>query len=397
MSVIPADSTGTYPALTGYTPMLLGRRIGIAVVDVVIIYAVYFVSVFVMIQAGTDVGAFLGMGLMLALVVVELWALFAKSARLSGVFMHAVYVDVQTGFPAPGKVILKALLQSLLSFVSCGIAPLIIVLASVQPPLQRNWFDRTVGLMLVDARTGRQPAGPAPVQSAPLMGAPAIVRPPEPLVAGPFPGTEAAAPDSGYAQLIEPDRSYDLPVEPDYEYDQTSTPLTLFRDQKGWYGQSPVPPVPTVPPVPPVPPAPSVAPDYLHPAVIQGVPGVESVDHTRQASFAAYRPSVLAQLDDGTPLSLTPPTVLGRNPVAPVTHPSAHVISVNDPSMETSKTHLMVGEDNSLPWVVDLHSANGVYVTDVGSPEPVRLAPGERRNLSRGATIGFGSRRIRIS
>mgnify|MGYP001170994038 CR=1 FL=1 len=367
MSVIPADSTGTYPALTGYTPMLLGRRIGIAVVDVVIVYAVYFLSVFVMIQTGTDVGAFLGMGLMLALVVVELWALFAKSARLSGVFMNALYVDVQTGLPAPGKIILKALLQSLISFVSCGIAPLIIVLASVQPPLQRNWFDRTVGLMLVDARTGRQPGGPVQVQPAPAYTPqPAYGLPPEPVFTPPPPVPEPPMPDPvfRYAQPLDAGVPFALPAEPDYHYDQPPTSGL----------------------------------DYPSPAVIQGVPGVDpSVDHTRPASFSVHRQPVVAQLDDGTPLSLDPPTVLGRNPQAPASYPAALILPVADPSMETSKTHLIVGAENSGAWVIDLHSANGVYISAPGISDPERLIPGERRVLTSGATIRFGSRRIQLS
>ena len=44
MTAIPADSTGAYPALTGYTPMLLGRRIGIAIVDVVMYFKLRRIS-----------------------------------------------------------------------------------------------------------------------------------------------------------------------------------------------------------------------------------------------------------------------------------------------------------------------------------------------------------------
>ncbi len=377
MTAIPADSTGAYPALTGYTPMLLGRRIGIAIVDVVIIYAVYFFSMFVMLRLGTNAGAYLGMGLMIALVVVELWALFAKSARLSGVFMNAVYVDVQTGLPAPGKIILKALLQSVLSMVSCGIAPFIIVLASVQPPLQRNWFDRTVGLMLVDTRTGRQPGALPQFQAAPALGAPPVsARPPEPVFTPappvftppPPPVPEPSLPDPifRYAQPLDagPGLPDAAPAEPNYFYDQPPTSGL----------------------------------DYPGRAVIQGIPGIDaSADHTRPAPFAVYRQPAAAQLDDGTMLSLAPPTVLGRNPQAPASHPAAVILPVTDPSMETSKTHLIVGSDSSGAWVIDLHSANGVYVSEPGSPEPVRLVPGERRALNPGATIRFGSRRIQLS
>lgn len=377
MTVIPADSTGAYPALTGYTPMQLGRRIGVAIVDVVIIYAVYALSVLIMLGVRNQAGAFLGMGVLVALVVAEFWALFGRSARLSGVFMNAVYVDVQTGRPAPGKIILKGLLQYVLSLLTCGIAPIIIVLASVQPPLQRNWFDRTVGLMLVDARTGRQPAG-----SADAPGYPAMTAPPA------YP-TPAAPPMAAYpTPTAPPVTAYPTPTAPPASM---PAPEPMF-----------IPPPPDLPVaaeplfMPPPATEPWLAePEYLRPAVIQSVPEMDADDYTRPA-FAAYRPSVIAQLDDGTALSLTPPTVLGRNPQAPATHPMASALSVSDPSMETSKTHLIVGEENSRPWVIDLHSANGVYVTEVGSPEPVRLAPGERRMLDSGSTISFGSRRIRI-
>ncbi len=51
-----------------------------------------------------------------------------------------------------------------------------------------------------------------------------------------------------------------------------------------------------------------------------------------------------ATLDDGTVVSLSPPTVLGRNPQPPTTHPNARVVALHDTSMRMSKTHALVGQ-----------------------------------------------------
>jgi len=168
-SHVPADTTGVYPALAGYTPMDTGRRVAVALADVGILllgYALAFVLVAVI--GPRNVAATWATGLVyVALLIGQLWAMFAKSSRLSGVFMGAQYVDVVTGLPSGGKAFGKWLVTGLISAISLGIAPLIMYFVTIQEPLKRNWFDRTMGLMLVDTRTGRRPGDPLPVAPAP--------------------------------------------------------------------------------------------------------------------------------------------------------------------------------------------------------------------------------------
>ena len=124
---VPADSTGTYPALAGYTPMDTGRRVAVALGDAGIAVAAVFLATMVAAVMPRNAGG--PLIVYIGVIGASLWALFAKSARLAGVPMHATYVDVQTGLPAGGKLLLKQLLTGAISSVSFGIAPLVMYFA----------------------------------------------------------------------------------------------------------------------------------------------------------------------------------------------------------------------------------------------------------------------------
>nr|NLI48898.1 hypothetical protein [Propionibacterium sp.] len=173
----PADSTGVYPALAGYTPMATGRRVAVAAADGAIGATAYVLLMVAALAAGRNATLAGALSLLIAVAYAgaAFWALFARSSRLAGLLLGAQYVDVQTGLPSGGKVFVKFLLASLIGAVTFGIAPLIMVFATVQEPLKRNWFDRTVGLMLVDLRTGRRPGDPLP--SLPAAAPPPAVAP----------------------------------------------------------------------------------------------------------------------------------------------------------------------------------------------------------------------------
>ncbi len=396
----PADATGVYPALAGYTPMETGRRVAVALADGAITLVAYVLMTLAVLVAGRNSGAASALTLVvsLAYLAASLWAWFGRSARLAGVVLGAQYVDVQTGLPSGGKLFGKFLLAGLLGGLTFGIAPLIMYFATVQEPLKRNWFDRTVGLMLVDLRTGRRPGDPlpaplaaaqppavAPVQfpGADGVGVPAWTPTPRPAFdAGPpapsatpvpVPAPPAAPPPWAPASAAP---SPWAPVQPVVEPDGliTATPLS-----------GALPAAQAEPPA-------SVAPA---PVVVRPMRSVdaEEADRTRLADdLDAGGPGLY--LDGNTALSLTPPSVLGRNPVAPGSHPDAVPHCVDDPL--ASKTHLLVGRDDLGAWVIDLHSTNGVAVSREPGAPPQRIQAGRKVHLAAGAAVTFAGHGIAV-
>lgn len=418
---VPADSTGVYPALTGYTPMDTGRRIAVVVADVAIALVVVGIAMGITLALQKSVGPLVGLAIELVLLAAMLWALFARASRLAGVFLRATYVDVHTGRPAGGKLFVKQLLTSVIGGVSLGIAPLVVWFASVQEPLKRNWFDRTTGLMLVDWRTGRRPGDPVPQ---------AVSEPPRESPSGVSSVQFPAAPE-GWEPGPAAQPSWGLPAQaaasgpgeqpswqPGPSQDAASAP---------WSPPASTPPAPQAIPDPfdwpAVTPAahPGVNPIVAADGLITSTPGSVARPTVPVAAAAEPRPQVVVRemrsvdaaaehtmlagdadlealaggggvfLDDTTPLRLDPPTVIGRNPQAPGSHPDAVPHPVTDP--RASKTHLLVGRDDKGPWVIDLHSTNGVALLPPGG-EAVRIAAGRKVHLVPGAVALFGEHRI---
>lgn len=395
---VPADSTGTYPNLVGYTPMETGRRIVVALADSAIglVLAVpYVVSTMSALSSTSSSSAprsnpasIVFLVLYLGWAVAQLWAVFAKSSRLSGVFLGATYVDVSTGRPSGGKAFGKWLLTGLISGISFGIAPLIMYFATIQEPLKRNWFDRALGLMLVDTRSGR-PIG------APLPAAPTYTPPPA-VAAVQFPmsvGETPARPYSPPAPWVPPAASTGSQPAPLPSPATPQPPAVVPIVEAGGLITS----TPRSAGVPTS--APAEAPVSFAPQVVvremRSVDAAEA-DRTTLATDALFAPIAAPgahlRLDDGSLVALTPPTVLGRNPVAPGSHPDAVPLVVSDGL--TSKTHLLVGRDDAGPWVIDLHSTNGVSVSKVPGTAPVRIEAGRKVHLPAGAVLAFGGRTL---
>lgn len=396
---VPADETGVYPALAGYTPMETGRRVVVALADGGIMLAAYvLVAILAVLNENL---AILGTLVMLAAAAAQLWAIVMKSSRLAGLFLKATYVDVHTGQRAGGKVFVKFLIQGAVAGFTFGIGALIIVLVSVKEPLKRNWFDRVSGVMLVDERTGRPVSAPVTAANPYPASPPAPVAPAQ---AGPL-HTPAVSPVAPVAPVSPP-----APVPP--------SPSAFAPVQPP---VAPAPPAYT-PPAPPsapltqvgiitsVPGAPPAAPDPA-PASVYAPPAwgspAESVvverqrsgsapdaeEHTVLAPDSALMGSPTAWLD-GVRLALTPATVIGRDPVAPGSHPDAVPYAVRD--LQVSKTHLLLGQDDEGPYVIDLHSTNGVAVAKQPDAPKGRIEAGRRIRLASGATVHLGQSVVEI-
>lgn len=91
---------------------------------------------------------------------------------------------------------------------------------------------------------------------------------------------------------------------------------------------------------------------------------------------------------DGRRVDLDAVVVVGRAPIAPDTSPGARSISLA--SRTVSKTHALIGHDETGVWLVDLHSSNGSEaLADSGASQ--RAVPGERLVIPDGSHIRLGT------
>ncbi len=369
----PTDATGSYPMVAGYTPMTTGRRVAIVLVDGVIGGAVGGLTALLTLQEN-GWGLPVGIGISVVYGLVTLWAVFGRSARLAGLLMKAQYVDVRTGALKGGSLFLKQLLQGVLAGVTFGIAPLVLVFASVQGPMRRNFFDRATKLMLVDGRSGRRPGSPPeaavspqatshvaavqfhPEQAPTAWGAPGSTYE--------FPAVETITDDGGLITAVPGSGS--APTAGDGVPSPASWPQQPAEEV--FFAR---------------PSAPQVTESdrtVLAPSSLDG------------ASTTSTTPEVT--LDGEHALLVGPPLVFGRNPVAPGSHPDAVAHRLEDSLL--SKTHLLVGRDEEGVWVIDLNSTNGSRVAKVPEATPRLVEPGRRVRLPEGASVHFGQHRITV-
>ena len=87
--------------------------------------------------------------------------------------------------------------------------------------------------------------------------------------------------------------------------------------------------------------------------------------------------------------------VLGRNPVAPASHPTASPIPVDDPDRTVSKTHVVLTATREGVLVEDLHSTGGTVVVRADGEETPVL-PGVPVHARAGDTVRYGQRSVVI-
>lgn len=113
-----------------------------------------------------------------------------------------------------------------------------------------------------------------------------------------------------------------------------------------------------------------------------------------EAQATPHGPWVLA-LDDGQRIQVGGSLVLGRDPAPVSVRPHAVLVPVVDAAKSVSKTHAILDLEGAELSITDLHSTNGVLVTDVHGVEH-DLAPGERVVLSRGDRVELGTFAVRV-
>ena len=112
------------------------------------------------------------------------------------------------------------------------------------------------------------------------------------------------------------------------------------------------------------------------------------------------RPDTSAQpatltFDTGQVHRLRSPVLIGRRPRPQPKVPGADLLTIDDPSLTSSATHLVVTPGEVGVWVEDLGSTNGTEVVLAGG-RVSRLAPGVRTAVPIGAKIRFGDRLLRV-
>ncbi len=83
--------------------------------------------------------------------------------------------------------------------------------------------------------------------------------------------------------------------------------------------------------------------------------------------------------------------LVGRAPSRSDKESHAKLLTVNDPSLSVSKTHLAIGVDPAGLWIIDRNSTNGTWI-DEGRGDLRPVEPGVRTAVPSGARVLIGER-----
>lgn len=406
------------PHLAGTVAVSLGRRLAwriLAIIiygtlDVLLTFAPFYLLViyrmspdaFNTLNIVTGVMAFAWLGF----VIIRLVRTGATPLMsLTGVR----WVRVDTGAPAGWAGLGKLLLQSAIGTLTFGVGSIIICFASMDE-INRTWFDRTLGIVPINTKAGRD-TYKTPV--APQSQAPA-----QPVVQ-PWNATASAAaslPPVPSVPLSAP------PAPPAPEPEATHVPWASAASD-------PVPTPPTrVSAQASAPAATAPSSDYIgstpwsnsdsdasasEPAATEQ-PLSFSPHSSSYSTSAQASDSSLSQddADDRTQLGVRYDTarvtfdtgvtypfggtiVLGRNPLAPASHPTASPVPVDDPQRTVSKTHVALTATREGVLVEDLHSTGGTVIVRADGEETPVL-PGAPVQACAGDTVRYGQRSVVI-
>ncbi|WP_084733580.1 RDD family protein [Nostocoides jenkinsii] len=365
---VPRPATGLrieveYPALIGYVPASFGQRAGAVIVESVVstcVIAAAFGLAVLMAQGGAIPAE--GLALMafvvLAYGIASLFVMLKHGASIGGLMIGLRHVSSVTGELAHGAVVGKQVIKGLVSTITLGLGN--IALLILRPPSNQHWVDRAVGVVVVDIKRGRDPRrkaaapavargaapGPAPVPAQPAM---------DPALPGIIQAVPGGVQRPPVAAPVWPQNS---PAENAW----SARPAPVIKDMRSVDGQATMPP--------PV------------------EDGSGTATTMRRSGM-----SVTVLLDNGQRIHIDGPVLLGRNPSAVMGFEQARLIPVPDEARSISKTHVALGPAGSGVWVQDLHSTNGVTVTEPGNGSR-QLGAGERVTVMPGARVTYGDRSL---
>ena len=330
------------------------------------------------------------------------------------------WVRVDTGAPAGWAGVGKLLLQSVIGTLTFGVGSIIICFASMDE-INRTWFDRTLGIVSINTKAGRDPYK-TPVTPQPQAPAQPVVQPWNATASAaaslpPVPSVPSAPPSAPMSTPLSAP-----PAPPTPEPEATHVPWASAASD----------PVPTPPTQVSAQASASAATapssDYIGSTpwsksdsdAAASEPAATEQPLSFSPSSSTYSTSAQApdsslpqdDADDRTQLGVRYDTarvtfdtgvtypfggtiVLGRNPLAPASHPTASPVPVDDPQRSVSKTHVALTATREGVLVEDLHSTGGTVVVRADGEETPVL-PGAPVQARAGDTVRYGQRSVVI-
>ena len=312
--------------------------------------------------------------------------------RLAGVR----WVRIDTGAPAGWKCVGKLILENIVRCLLFGVGQIIVGFASMDE-MNRTWFDRTLGIVPINTKAGRDtyktPAPEPEEEPEPVVhpwnatSSAAASLPPVPTV--PEKETEtvhvpwgSAIPDPSPAVPSIPSPAASAPA-PSSDY-IGATPWST----SGTGVSTPAPEVAT-PPLSFTPPSSS----YSGSAPTTSYPEDDDDDRTQ---LGVRYDTARVTFDTGVNYPFGGSIVLGRNPVAPASRPTASLVPVDDPDRTVSKTHVVLTATREGVLVEDLHSTGGTVVVHADGQE-TPVVPGSPVVAAPGDTVRYGQRSVVIN
>ena len=306
------------------------------------------------------------------------------------------WVRYDTGAAAGWASLWKLVLQGLIASFTFGLGPMIICFASMDE-MNRTWFDRTLGIVPINTKAGRDtyktPAPESEEEPEPVVhpwnatSSAAASLPPVPTV--PEKETEtvhvpwgSAIPDPSPAAHSVPSPAASAPA-PSSDY-IGATPWST----SGTGVSTPAPEV-SEPPLSFTPPSSS----YSGSASASSHHEDDDDDRTQ---LGVRYDTARVTFDTGVDYPFGGSIVLGRNPVAPASRPTASLVPVDDPDRTVSKTHVVLTATREGVLVEDLHSTGGTVVVRADGQE-TPVVPGSPVVAAPGDTVRYGQRSVVIN
>ena len=306
------------------------------------------------------------------------------------------WVRYDTGAAAGWASLWKLVLQGLIASFTFGLGPMIICFASMDE-INRTWFDRTLGIVPINTKAGRDtyktPAPEPEEEPEPVVhpwnatSSAAASLPPVPTV----PEKETETVHVPWGSAI-PDPS---PAAPSVSSPAASapTPSSDYIGATPWStsgtGVSTPAPAVSEPPLSFTPPSSS----YSGSASTSSHHEDDDDDRTQ---LGVRYDTARVTFDTGVDYPFGGSIVLGRNPVAPASRPTASLVPVDDPDRTVSKTHVVLTATREGVLVEDLHSTGGTVVVRADGQE-TPVVPGSPVVAAPGDTVRYGQRSVVIN
>ena len=329
------------------------------------------------------------------------------------------WVRVDTGAPAGWAGLGKLLLQAFIGTLTFGVGSIIICFASMDH-MNRTWFDRALGIVPINTNAGRDtyktpviPQSQAPLQPVvypwnatasaaaflpPVPSVPSVPSAPPfvPLSAPPMP----PAPEPEATHVPWASAASDPVPTPPTQFSAQASASAATAPSSDYIGSTPwsnsdsdasaSEPAATEQPL-------SFSPHSSSYSTNQQASdsSLSQDDADDRTQLGVRYDTARVTFDTGVTYPFGGTIVLGRNPLAPASHPTASPVPVDDPQRSVSKTHVALTATREGVLVEDLHSTGGTVVVRADGEETPVL-PGAPVQARAGDTVRYGQRSVVI-